>query len=107
PFHYTLQQKEVSRIHQHIPPYPYGTVANKLESYLNRFFNDFKKIKVIIQNFSVSFIGGNYVGNTFLDACLNLEVLHREFGTEQKEVNDGLIKATELIKKMSSKIEEA
>ncbi len=37
---YTLQQKEVSRIHQHIPPYPYGTVANKLESYLNRFFND-------------------------------------------------------------------
>lgn len=104
---YIRQLKEVSKINQPFPPYPYGTIANELEGYLNQFFVNFKKIKVIIQSFSVSFTGGNYVENSFLDACLNLEVLHREFWDEHKEVNDELIKAAELIKKLSSQIEES
>jgi len=104
---YIRQLREVSKIHQPFPPYPYGTIANELEGYLNQFFFNFKKIKVIIQSFSVSFTGGNYVENSFLDACLNLEVLHREFWDEHKEVNDELIKATELIKNLSSQIEES
>lgn len=104
---YIRQKKAVSEIYQPISPYSYGTIANELEGYLNRFFVDFNKMKIIIQNFSVSFTGGNYVENTFLDACLNLEVLHREFWDEQKEGNYEMIKATELIKKLSSQIEES
>lgn len=104
---YIRQQKEVNRIYQPVPPYSYGAIINELEDYLNRFFVDFKKIKVIVQNFSVSFTGGNYVENSFLDACLNLEILHREFWDEQTEVNEELIKAKELIKKLSSQIEES
>lgn len=104
---YIRQQREVSKINQPFPPYPYGTIANELEGYLNQFFINFKRIKVIIQNFSVSFTGGNYVENSFLDACLNLEVLHREFWDEQKEVNDELVKATELIRNLSFQIEKS
>lgn len=66
--------------------------------YLNVFLLNFEKIKVIIQNFSVTFAGGNYVENSFLDASLNLEVLHREFFSEKKEVNNELTEAKELIK---------
>ena len=45
---YIRQLREVSKIHQPFPPYPYGTIANELEGYLNQFFFTFKKIKIII-----------------------------------------------------------
>ena len=35
---YIRQLREVSKIHQPFPPYPYGTIANELEGYLNQFF---------------------------------------------------------------------
>lgn len=94
---YILQQKERSSSYQPYPPYSYDIIADSLGKYLNIFLLNFKKIKVIIQNFSVTFTGGNYVENSFLDASLNLEVLHREFFSEKKEVNNELIEAKDLI----------
>lgn len=103
--YYVLQQQKKNNSFQLHPPYSYDFIAEGIEDYLHSFFYYFKKLKIIIQNFSVAFTGGSYVETSFLDASLNLEIFHREFFPEN-EVSKELNKAKEIIEIALEEIEK-
>ena len=55
----------------------YSAVSPHLEPMLNNWINDYAKLKSVIQTFVGDLQMSSFVENQFLNACRNLEVLHR------------------------------
>lgn len=72
-------------------PYKHKKVMNHFENVLNNYFENYDKIKPIMQNHLGDLVMDNYIETFFLNACTNIEIFHREIVRLDKEVNPKLL----------------
>ncbi|WP_430616779.1 hypothetical protein IGJ66_000476 [Enterococcus sp. DIV0176] len=108
PDKYRLYVNQISKMPERITAsskmIPYSYISKNLESLLVNWFDNYSKVKPVIQTFVGDLQVGSFIETKFLNACRNIEVFHRVFIEEKKEIPEDIEDIrVELLDLLSSK----